>query len=133
MRLKQPRPWPRRQLAPGASGRKNSSVDRIHDGFSHENPLQTPKTKRPRDSDPRAFALPREIGVTDLRERNRSISKNFGQMPFAAHAWQHIASMARRQTEMCEVIQHDKPSNKLADMGEGREHYVSFIFNASAF
>ena len=34
--------------------------------------MRTPKQNAPGVGDPRAFALPREIGVTDLRKRNQS-------------------------------------------------------------
>lgn len=81
----------------------------MHDLLSHEHPSRTRKTKRPRFGDPRAFALPREIGVTDLRERIRSIDKiNDGQMPSIVRAQQRIAFIARRQTDLCEAMRHDK-------------------------
>ena len=47
-------------------------------------PLRTPETKRPRVVNPRAFALPREIGVTDLRER-RSVVWDEALVAFATH------------------------------------------------
>lgn len=64
---------------------------------------------------------------------NRSMSENHRGMPSIAHARQRIAVISRRQTELGDVIKHGKPSNKFANAGEGREHYVSFIFNASIF
>ena len=52
-------------------------------------PLRTPETKRPRVPDPRAFAWPREIGVTDLRDGERSVDGGGAEgIPLAAHRGQ---------------------------------------------
>lgn len=78
--------------------------------FSRMNiPRERAKQNAPGFGDPRAFALPREIGVTDLRKRIRSIDKiNDGQMPSIVRAQQRIAFIARRQTDLCEAMRHDK-------------------------
>jgi hypothetical protein len=67
--------------------------------------LRTPKQNAPGFGDPRVFALPREIGVTDLRERIRSVRAK--GMPHFAQARLRSAIYARRQTGFGEVMQHD--------------------------
>ena len=77
-------------------------------GFRMTVALRTQKQNAPGFGDPRAFALPREIGVTDLRGRIRSMDENKGQqMPLIAHARQRVADSAHRHTGFGGMEQHD--------------------------
>ena len=108
MRLLQPRPClgadPHRVL----QGGRNLPKIGFMNSFRMTIALRTRKNKTPPGWNPRAFALPREIGLTDLRGRIRSMDENQGeQMPCIARARQRIAISARRQTDFGEVMQHD--------------------------
>jgi len=59
-------------------------------------PCKRQKQNAPGYGDPRAFALPREIGVTDLREGISRLSECDCQVvPIAAHKQARIAAFAR--------------------------------------
>jgi hypothetical protein len=59
-------------------------------------PCKRQKQNAPGYGDPRAFALPREIGVTDLREGISRLSENDCQVaPFVTHEQACIAAFAR--------------------------------------
>ena len=59
-------------------------------------PCKRQKQNAPGYGDPRAFALPREIGVTDLREGISRLLENDCQVvPFIAHEQASIAAFAR--------------------------------------
>jgi len=68
--------------------------------------LRTPKTKRPRVLNPRAFALPREIGVTDLRASLRSVGVEETVVLRRPHARQRVAAIARGQQVVSDVERH---------------------------
>jgi len=60
-------------------------------------PCERQKQDAPGVGDPRAFALPREIGVTDLRKGISRLSADDCQVePFAAHEQACIAAILRR-------------------------------------
>jgi hypothetical protein len=60
-------------------------------------PRERQKQNAPGFGDPRAFALPREIGVTDLREGISRLSESHCQaVLFTAHEQACIAVFARR-------------------------------------
>jgi hypothetical protein len=59
-------------------------------------PCKRQKQNAPGYGDPRAFALPREIGVTDLHEGISRLLENGCQVaPFIAHEQACIATFAR--------------------------------------
>jgi hypothetical protein len=135
MRSLQPRPCHgRRYDRVLQGGRKLPETESINAFRCMNIPCKRRKQNAPGCGDPRAFALPREIGVTDLRRWDQSIKRKLLRMhAFNARARQRIAIFARWQSGIGEVIRHDISVSLFADTGEGREHYASNIINASEF
>ena len=83
---------------PDASGRSEF----LQGGSMHAHPRRTPKQNAPGHGDPRAFALPREIGVTDLREGISRLSESGCQVvPFIARKQARVAMVARHAWLVC--------------------------------
>jgi hypothetical protein len=65
-------------------------------------PGERQKQNAPGYGDPRAFALPREIGVTDLREGISRLSESGCQaVPFIARKQTRVATVARDAWLVC--------------------------------
>lgn len=65
-------------------------------------PCERQKQDAPGVGDPRAFALPREIGVTDLREGISRLSESGCQaVPFIARKQTRVATVARDAWLVC--------------------------------
>lgn len=128
-------PLPRPPARPDASGRKKTPGNRSQKRISmHAHPLQTPKTKRPRIGNPRAFALASGDRVTDLHDGIGRLENVFLRaMPYLPRTRHRIALKARQRSNVDEAMQHDHSYKVIANSGEGREHYASNIIVASAF
>ena len=65
-------------------------------------PGERQKQNAPGYGDPRAFALPREIGVTDLREGISRLSESGCEVvPFIARKQTRVATVARHAWLVC--------------------------------
>lgn len=90
--------------------------------------MRTPETKRPRVVNPRAFALPREIGVTDLREW-KSVVWNEALVAFATQQAARSRAVAvgpqgSRVGDVEEGFHENSCVEKRSRSGEGRAPYA---------